>query len=88
MRRLSSRNWHGNVTIFLRGRHLFVTPGCNADRKNRFNKMKGQKTYDIHSSASSSALPVLRVSFSVIGVRIGECHRDGASEITRVHRLR
>jgi hypothetical protein len=24
---------HGNVTIFLRDRHLFVTPGCNRLRK-------------------------------------------------------
>ena len=28
-RRLSSHNRHGNVTVYLRGRHLFVTRGCN-----------------------------------------------------------
>jgi hypothetical protein len=26
-------NRHGNVTIFLRGRHLFVTAGCNGASK-------------------------------------------------------
>jgi hypothetical protein len=30
---VGSRDRHGNVTIFLRGCHLFVTPGCNGARK-------------------------------------------------------
>jgi hypothetical protein len=28
-RQAEFKDRHGNVTIFLRGRHLFVTPGCN-----------------------------------------------------------
>ncbi|PYJ66402.1 MAG: hypothetical protein DMF38_07125 [Verrucomicrobia bacterium] len=36
-RQICSHNRHGNVTIFLRGRHLFVTPGCNGARKPKRN---------------------------------------------------
>jgi hypothetical protein len=41
MRRImkpSSRNRYANVTIFLRGRHLFVTPQCNDERNQQLNK--------------------------------------------------
>jgi hypothetical protein len=37
-RQACSHNRHGNVTIFLRGRHLFVTPGCNRLRKPKQQK--------------------------------------------------
>jgi hypothetical protein len=33
----SSRNRYANVTFFLRGRHLFVTPRCNDERKQQIN---------------------------------------------------
>src|SRR6267378_2483003 len=33
MRQRSSPKWHGNVTIFFRGRHLFVTPVCNGEHE-------------------------------------------------------
>jgi hypothetical protein len=36
---LSSRNRYANVTIFLRCRHLFVTPQCDDGRKQQDQQM-------------------------------------------------
>jgi hypothetical protein len=44
----SSRNRYANVTTFLRGRHLFVTPQCQVERKQQNQQMKGQtKNHEI-----------------------------------------
>jgi hypothetical protein len=40
VRQACSHNRHGNVTVFLRGRHLFVTPGCNGHSKPPNKTMK------------------------------------------------
>jgi hypothetical protein len=40
VRQACSHNRHGNVTICLRGRHLFVTPGCNGHSKPPNKTMK------------------------------------------------
>jgi hypothetical protein len=40
MRQACSHSRHGNVTVFLRGRHLFVTLGCNGQSKPPNKTMK------------------------------------------------
>jgi hypothetical protein len=40
VRQACSHSRHGNVTVFLRGRHLFVTPRCNGHSKPPNKTMK------------------------------------------------
>jgi len=72
----------GNVTNFLRGCHLFVTPGCNAGRRKPVQQKRADKPMKFMGSASSSASPASQLAFLAIAVRrIGEYRRSGANEI-------